>query len=126
MTQQLLSTITTFYKENVQNVFPDSNCILFYIFNLTWNDVFDLYVQKNMRVWLVDFNPFGLMTEPLLFDWEELREWNSPQTEFRIVTSQTGIRPSVSIASRLPYELQDLSILSIQNKMNENRDYHKQ
>ncbi len=83
-----------------------------------------------MKVYLVDFNPWGEVTDPLLFEWEELNHWNNtadstnnnnnnPSTleqvqqvngiEMRIVESQLGIRPSLSMQSRLPYELRDMS-----------------
>lgn len=37
--------------------------------------VMDLYVDipPRRKVWLVDFSPWGPTTEPLLFDWSELR-----------------------------------------------------
>ena len=35
-------------------------------------DSVDLYVDKRRRVWIVDFNPFGEPSSPLLFDWDEL------------------------------------------------------
>ncbi|CAJ0888175.1 7696_t:CDS:2, partial [Entrophospora sp. SA101] len=54
------------------------------------NDVFDVYVTRNReRVWLIDFNPFGSMTDSILYSWEEiLSETLSSLTLFRIVTSQ--------------------------------------
>ncbi|CAJ0849526.1 12861_t:CDS:2 [Entrophospora sp. SA101] len=53
-------------------------------------DVFDVYVTRNReRVWLIDFNPFGSMTDSILYSWEEiLSETLSSLTLFRIVTSQ--------------------------------------
>ncbi len=36
------------------------------------NYVFDVYVDKNERVWLVDFNVWAERTDPLLFKWEEI------------------------------------------------------
>jgi hypothetical protein len=34
--------------------------------------VFDVYVDRKHKVWLVDFNVWGPTTDPLLFTWEEL------------------------------------------------------
>ena len=34
--------------------------------------VFDAYIDRRARVWLVDLAPFGYDTSPLLFSWEEL------------------------------------------------------
>jgi len=36
------------------------------------NYVFDVYIDKEERVWLVDFNVWGVRTDALLFDWEEI------------------------------------------------------
>jgi hypothetical protein len=46
------------------------NCCLTTAFTCT--DSVDLYVDKRRRVWIVDFNPFGEPSSPLLFDWDEL------------------------------------------------------
>jgi hypothetical protein len=35
-------------------------------------DTVDLYLDKKERVWVIDVNPFGNPTSPLLFEWEEL------------------------------------------------------
>jgi hypothetical protein len=32
----------------------------------------DIYIDRNKRIWIVDFGPFGNPTSPLMFDWEEL------------------------------------------------------
>jgi D123 len=37
------------------------------------NYVLDAYVDRNEKVWVVDFNVWGSRTDPLLFTWEELR-----------------------------------------------------
>ena len=37
----------------------------------TGSYVFDVYVDRRRKVWLVDFNPFGTQTDPILFDWNE-------------------------------------------------------
>ena len=38
------------------------------------NYVFDVYVDKNDRVWLIDFNLWAERTDPLLFKWDELMQ----------------------------------------------------
>jgi hypothetical protein len=52
-------------------------------------------------VYIVDFNVWGSPTESLLFEWEELKKY-----EFRVL-EKGGIRPSLSMYSRLPYDLVD-------------------
>jgi hypothetical protein len=80
-----------------------------------------------MKVFLVDFNPFGTVTEPLLFDWEELYEMSPTEPEFRIVISQNAIKPNMSMASRLPFDLVDMSstsaISELMEKMKENGEF---
>jgi hypothetical protein len=80
MKEDLLAAIIKFFEETVKNKFPDCDF------------VFDVYVTKTMKVWLVDFNPFALITEPLLFEWHELVEIEGNDVpELRIIMSQTGI-----------------------------------
>lgn len=104
---------------------------MFLIFYL---DVFDVVLTKTLRtVKLVDINPFGTMTEPLLFQWSELYDMvvdaevqtaTSEQgqlsdqdvrelaamVDFRIVLSQEGIRPLSTQSSRLPKDVYDLAV----------------
>ncbi|KAG5241981.1 cell division cycle protein [Salix suchowensis] len=65
------------------------------------NYTFDVYVTKDGRAKILDFNPWGAFTLPLLFTWEEL-EQNLKEEEnvvdFRIVESQCGIRPGLKTA----------------------------
>ena len=60
---KIRSQIREFFVDTVQNRFA-SGAISKY--------VFDCYVDKNGRVWLVDFNPWSTRTDSLLFTWEEL------------------------------------------------------
>lgn len=41
-------------------------------------DTMDVYVATNRTVRLMDFNPIGGSTAPLLFDWDELGYGESP------------------------------------------------
>ncbi|KAJ9174926.1 hypothetical protein P3X46_013521 [Hevea brasiliensis] len=107
--------VTTFYpvllekKSDLQllieNLFMDNVRLNFESENYT----FDIYVTRDERVKIVDFNPWGAFTLPLLFTWEELgqnaREGNS--VDFRIVESQCGIRPGLKTA--VPQDYLDTS-----------------
>ncbi|KAJ6366357.1 hypothetical protein OIU77_002858 [Salix suchowensis] len=57
--------------------------------------------REDGRAKILDFNPWGAFTLPLLFTWEEL-EQNLKEEEnvvdFRIVESQCGIRPGLKTA----------------------------
>ena len=54
------AAVSRFYERRVRGRFPLRTC------------VFDVYVDRRDRVWLLDFAPFGGDTSPLLFTWEEL------------------------------------------------------
>lgn len=66
--------------------------------------MFDAYVDRTDRVWLVDVAPFGPPTDAQLYTWEELRG-ASPRPsgpELRIVESQLRIRPDPLAQYRFP------------------------
>ncbi|CAG8575890.1 8719_t:CDS:2 [Funneliformis mosseae] len=75
-------------------------------------DVFDVYVTRNReRVWLIDFNPYGPMTDSLMYTWEEILTATGPPS-FRLITSQTESSQSRSqpfAVNRYPREIFDLS-----------------
>ncbi|KAJ6917244.1 hypothetical protein NC652_019573 [Populus alba x Populus x berolinensis] len=81
--------IKEFFTENVRQKFESENY------------TFDVYVTTDGRAKILDFNPWGAFTLPLLFTWEEL-EQNLKEVEnvvdFRIVESQCGIRPGLKTA----------------------------
>mmetsp|Transcript_11802 Transcript_11802/g.17922 ORF Transcript_11802/g.17922 Transcript_11802/m.17922 type:complete len:523 (-) Transcript_11802:45-1613(-) len=59
------SHIVDFFEDTIRYTFA----------NGTVHDyVFDVYVDKNDRVWLIDFNLWADRTDALLFQWEELME----------------------------------------------------
>lgn len=53
------SAIVNFHTEAIGNRFPDTNYVM------------DVYIDKNWRVWLIDFNVWAERTNSLLFSWEE-------------------------------------------------------
>jgi hypothetical protein len=90
--------IQQFYEDDVRLKFDSENY------------TFDVYVTKDERIKVLDFNPWGAFTLPLLFDWEEL-EQNSREegsnVDFRIVESQCAVRPGLKTA--VPYDYLDTS-----------------
>ena len=84
--EELETKIIQFFETRIQNKFFNRNCMykiqtLFYILSnfyyklniIIISDVFDVYVTRNReRVWLIDFNPFGPMTDSLMYTWEEI------------------------------------------------------
>ncbi|CAN1233981.1 Cell division cycle protein 123 homolog [Linum perenne] len=73
---------------------------------------FDVYVTSDGRVKILDFNPWGAFTLPLLFTWEELEQVTGGElddddddVELRVVESRCGIRPGLKTA--VPQEFLD-------------------
>ncbi|KAI3852457.1 hypothetical protein MKX03_017746 [Papaver bracteatum] len=91
-------SIQKFFIENVQNVFESENY------------TFDVYVTEYGRIKIIDFNPWGAFTLPLLFDWEELERGlveNGNSVQFRIIETRCGVRPGLKTA--VPYDYLDTS-----------------
>ncbi|XP_047059829.1 cell division cycle protein 123 homolog [Lolium rigidum] len=71
------------------------------------NYTFDVSVRADGRVKLIDFNPWGGYTLPLMFEWEELEEEQrgDEELEFRVVMQQGAVRPGLMTA--VPYDMLD-------------------
>lgn len=54
------------------------------------------------KVWLIDFNPFGEVTDSLLFTWEELTTENNLSGDFNEGDAQGQVRPTFSVHSPRP------------------------
>ncbi|KAF7836652.1 cell division cycle protein 123-like protein [Senna tora] len=92
----LLLLIQDFFNNKVQAVFESDNY------------TFDIYITKDERVKVVDFNPWGAFTLPLLFTWEELEQILSErEVDFRIVEDRCAVRPGLKTA--VPYDYLDTS-----------------
>ncbi|XP_040990082.1 cell division cycle protein 123 homolog [Juglans microcarpa x Juglans regia] len=73
------------------------------------NYTFDVYVTKDERIKILDFNPWGAFTLPMLFDWEELEETSGEEgktVDFRIVENRCAVRPGLKTA--VPYDYLDV------------------
>uniref|UniRef100_A0A0B8RRB4 Translation initiation factor eIF2 assembly protein n=1 Tax=Philothamnus irregularis TaxID=1899461 RepID=A0A0B8RRB4_9SAUR len=108
--EEICRCIQDFFTKHIQYKFLDEDF------------VFDVYRDSMGRVWLIDFNPFGEVTDSLLFTWEEIRSGNSlknDQTEgaameeespsFRCTNSSLTVQPSPYLSYRLPKDFVDLS-----------------
>ncbi|XP_023001444.1 cell division cycle protein 123 homolog [Cucurbita maxima] len=93
-TESLLEVIREFFIDHLKSSFESENY------------TFDVYVTKNEAVKIVDFNPWGAFTLPLLFTWEELEEQNE-EVDFRIVESRRAVRPGLKTA--VPFDYLDTS-----------------
>ncbi|KAJ1695882.1 hypothetical protein LUZ63_012580 [Rhynchospora breviuscula] len=92
---QIVDSIVDFFDRIVKPVFVSRDY------------TFDVYLtQKRKKVILVDFNPWGRFTLPLLFEWEEL-EQDREEVELRLVESTFAVRPGMKTA--VPYDYLDTS-----------------
>lgn len=79
--------------------------------------VMDVYVDKQDRVWIIGFSPYGDITETdaLLFTWDELEAHgcrsSAPFESFRVIKDESSVLPRNSTvgASRGP---SDFSLIS--------------
>lgn len=95
--KEILARIQAFHAKHVQNTFPLPQY------------TYDCYVpsNSNARVKLIDFNPLGGTTSPLLFNsWEEVRGLAS--LEFRIIREDVALRPDTALYG-VPYDFVDTS-----------------
>ncbi|KAM5172453.1 translation initiation factor eIF2 assembly protein isoform 1-T1 [Mantella aurantiaca] len=104
--EDIQRSIQQFFKKNIQYNFFDEDF------------VFDIYRDSEGKVWLIDFNPFGEVTDSLLFTWDELTKGANPGDEenvdqdcprFRYTTSEVTVQPSPYLSYRLPKDFVDLS-----------------
>lgn len=80
--------------------------------SLTGADVFDVYVAPKHRVWLLDFNPPGETTQPLLFTWPEIHEaaqlmqdvpgCSNHEFEMRVVTGSLHVQAGAQSVFGVP------------------------
>ena len=93
----LLSLVLAFFNNYVRSKFESENY------------TFDVYITKDERVKIVDFNPWGAFTLPLLFAWDELESIHTEgnDVEFRIVEDRCAVRPGLKTA--VPFDYLDTS-----------------
>ncbi|ORY06330.1 D123-domain-containing protein [Basidiobolus meristosporus CBS 931.73] len=92
--------IWNFFENEVQENFESQNY------------VFDVYVNKRTKkVWVLDFNPFHSITEPILFEWAEILTAKEA-LPLRLITSEADplIRTSQPHShNRYPQEMVEMS-----------------
>ncbi|CAF3839508.1 unnamed protein product [Rotaria magnacalcarata] len=98
---QIVSNIVAFFHNNIQNKFPSTDFVI------------DIYRKDSNKLYIIDFNPWGPMTDSLLFDWPELvnlsLQNNNDKPEFRYVNSQHGIKPNSYTQYAMPKDIADIS-----------------
>jgi hypothetical protein len=74
--------------------------------------VYDVFVDRNWRVWVLDFCAWGEPTAALLYEWDELEEhlWMSSvsrRAQLRSVSPDSSLRPSQTLYDGIPIELRN-------------------
>lgn len=108
------SQILDFYKDYVYDNFPGNG-----------NFSFDVFIDRQERVWLIDFNVWGTQTDSLLFLWDELvtmtlegsrdqentvlENW---RPEIRVVETENEIHHDPLASYRAPIDTVDLATMS--------------
>ena len=84
------------------------------------NYVFDVYIDKSDRVWLLDFNVWSIQTDALLYTWEELVDMELPLNdsdewpELRVVETALEVRQDPLASYRAPMDTVELAASSQQ------------
>lgn len=108
---EIRTNIWDFFVETIQNKFPSADFIV------------DIYRKDADRLYIIDFNPWGPMTDALLFDWTELMTLtaaeNSQYVDFRYVASQNGIKANSYGQYAIPKDIADITRERDVNKLAE-------
>ncbi|XP_005104985.1 cell division cycle protein 123 homolog [Aplysia californica] len=103
--ESIISDISKFHQQKIAQRFSETSY------------VFDVVRPEQGKVILVDFNPFGLVTDSLLYSWEDIEgllknmdKRAADQTpDFRCVESEGGVQTSDYANYALPRDIQDLT-----------------
>lgn len=74
--QSVCEDLVKFFNTAVKGVFPDKDF------------TFDVWIRNTGDVVLIDFNPFGVVTDSLLFSWDELLSEGLMSLQYRIETDK--------------------------------------
>lgn len=103
--KDIVADIQAFFYHIVKDNFPDK-CYCF-----------DVYRRSQGKLLLLDFNPFGRVTDSLLYSWEELEgddllptgDVEYPVPELRCVESPSGVHTNPYGAYAYPKDFHDIS-----------------
>lgn len=104
------SQIIDFFDTVIEDRFPLANY------------VFDVYIDKKERVWLLDFNVWGTQTDALLFTWDELMnmvgsgEEEASYPEMRVVDTEREVHHDPLASYRAPIDTVELAAVAGNDK----------
>ena len=100
----IVARILAFYGNQVAEKFREDKFVM------------DVYVDRNSRVWLVDFNMYSEVTEAGLFSWAEIlaleersKEGSLASPEVRIVMDEKEVKGDPLASYRAPIDAVDLA-----------------
>lgn len=93
--------ILNFFEDVVRNRFANGTLPHY---------VFDVYIDKKRRVWVIDFNIWARSTDSLLFEWSELLTLDvEDDPYFRVVETQNQVRQDPLASYRAPIDTVNLA-----------------
>lgn len=98
--QETLELLLDFHQERIKGNFADGKLSEY---------VFDVYIDRRKRVWLVDFNVYHSTTDSLLFEWPELADFEGSHPEFRILEVEKEVRADPLASYRAPIDAVELA-----------------
>ncbi|KAF9700879.1 hypothetical protein EKO04_000065 [Ascochyta lentis] len=111
MQDKLRQTIHDFFDSKLRDTFPDPNF------------TFDVYVPPpHDRVWVVDFNPWAVRTDPLLFSWMELLTMEVPEVKATNETEEVVRIPIGAANGTTVVSLDDLDDMASASGSDESDD----
>lgn len=102
----IIADILSFHSNIIKGNFPDKNYC------------FDVYRHSKGKLLLLDFNPYGPVTDSLLFSWDELLQDDLVQEdtelqcqvpEFRCIEDAGGVQPNPYSTYAVPKDFVDIS-----------------
>mmetsp|Transcript_18316 Transcript_18316/g.42192 ORF Transcript_18316/g.42192 Transcript_18316/m.42192 type:complete len:410 (+) Transcript_18316:55-1284(+) len=107
---KLYELIYEFFEDYVRHRFAGGN-----VRNYVW----DVFVDKKDRAWIIDFNPWGRTTDSLLYEWSELvstdlddaRDYDA-ESGMRVATSGREVRHDPLASYRAPIDTVDLASMT--------------
>lgn len=111
------SLLVEFFDEIVQERFAEGSMPDY---------VFDAYVDRKEKVWLLDFNVWGRRTDTLLFTWSELASLDTDsQPEIRVVETEKQVRVDPLASYRAPIDTLHVASMSNGNGSEKFEDFMK-
>jgi hypothetical protein len=109
MQDKLRQRVQDFFDSKLRDSFPDPNF------------TFDVYIPPpHDKVWVVDFNPWAMRTDPLLFSWMELLTMDVPEAQTQDREEDVVRIPIARAGGPVVISLDDIESASDSDESDEN------